>query len=89
MSDIICQVCEAVFEPMTGFEDTKQAYKCSSEVFWRGNFQFVRGFYGSIISDGKIYRVDGKKLDDGPVCDDCLEKMIDNKSLACVSEFNY
>lgn len=89
MADIVCQVCNSAFEPMTGCEDTHQAYRCSSETFWRDQQQFLCGHFGSTIADGKIYRVDGKKLDSGQVCDDCIEKMIQNRSLTCVSENNF
>lgn len=89
MDDIVCQICDASFKPMTGFEDTYQAYRCSSEIFWKDNHQFLTGHFGSTIADGKIYRVRGIKLNRGQVCDDCIRQMVDNRTLVCVSENNF
>lgn len=85
---IQCQVCLTEYNPITGFEETNQAFKCSSSVITKENKQYLLGFYGSVIADGKVYRVDGRQLDSGSVCDDCIEQMISNRSLVCVSEFN-
>lgn len=85
---ISCQICRAEFFPITGFEETNQAYRCASSVFTRDNKQYVIGYYGSTVADGKLFRVEGRELEHSSICDDCVEQMISNRSLVCLSEFN-
>lgn len=73
---VTCQCCKTDFE---GFADG-QANGCASDI--SGNT--VRGRYGSFLLDTETAHFLRRPVDleDGHICDDCIQSLFDNGSLA-------
>lgn len=77
-----CNTCKREYEPMKGCEDTEQAYRCSATVFLREGKYYLVGHYGSTVVDMEMHELTADSDTDfelGVICDDCIEKLIDQK----------
>ena len=85
---IECATCGSKHEPL--FDDAgSQAYGCAADIFERDDQKYLIGHYGSYTIDGRLYKVLTKHYIKGIICDDCIQKGIDDNHFELVSKNNY
>lgn len=87
MGKVTCANCGSKYKAL--YEDTDQAMGCASNVFERDGQQYVVGHYGSLIIDAKLYKILTNDHIKGIICDDCVQKGIDDNQFELVNENNY
>ena len=85
---IECATCGSKHEPL--FEDAcTQAMGCAADIFERDNQLYAIGHYGSKIADGRLFKVLTKGYIKGIICDECIQKGIDEEHFSLVSSNNF
>jgi len=84
---VTCANCGSKYEAF--YEDTEQAMGCAANVFERDGQLYVVGHYGSRIIDAKLYKILTKGFVKGIICDECVQKGIDDDQFELVNENNY
>ena len=75
-----CTCCGKRFEPMPGYEDTRQAFGCAASL----SGSMVHGAYGSLIDFETWVLTERapRTLEDGEICDHCIQDLIDAGAIA-------
>jgi hypothetical protein len=88
LKTVFCATCGSKHEPL--FDDAgTQAMGCASNIFERDGQRYAIGHYGSRIIDGHLYKVLTNSYIKGIICDQCVQKGIDENHFDLINKNNY
>ena len=86
MGTIVCRHCGTEY---AGDPDYDQGYRCAATIFRREGQTYLAGHYGSTIADLKLYKVLTDDYKNGTICDDCIQKGLNQGHFEVLSEGYY
>ena len=80
-----CNTCNTEFKAMPYLDETDQANGCAATLYLREGTYYILAHYGSKY-DMQRYALKKGIYEVGSICDDCIEKLINNGIAALIED---